>query len=336
MDKLRIVFLGEPTDHWYYSNQAIKSRLAEVAEVSWYGLSENSRTSEYAPPLFKGYNEKYQQERDVLKICEKEKPDIILITDRIQTLKMNLWKNLEKTKVPKVQLGGDPHFDSEYVIFFVRKNRINAVLLQYWEGIGWRYQQCLPNCLVGYLPWCIDTRLFKDLKLERTIDFLGVGNYQYDTYPLRRWLWWYAKTKYYERSFILENNLYSCLERDDYIQKINQSKIFLFCTSIYRYPVVKFFEAMACKTMPMADNPIDMERLHLVPNWNFVSVDMDCWRYKMDYFVREESDKERQRIIDNGYETVMKYHTSIIRTEQLLSYCKMLIEENIDEEDKMV
>ena len=129
----------------------------------------------------------------------------------------------------------------------------------------------------------------------------------------------------------MENNLYSCLERDDYIQKINQSKIFLFDVSIYRYPVAKFIEAMACGAIPLADNPIDMNRLHFVPDWNFISVDLESWRYKIDHFMDEDTDEERQQLIKNGYETVMKYHTSMIRTKQLLNYCKTLIEENVEE-----
>lgn len=324
MSKLKVVFLGEKTDYWYYSNQAIKARLAEIADVSWYGFP-NQKIVHSHVPSFKGYNEEYKTEKNALKIVRDEKPDVILVTDRAQILSVNPWKSLDKVKTPKVQYAGDPHSDTSFIVNFCRANKVDMVLLQYYNGIASDYKQKLPACMIGYLPWCVDTRLFKDYGLEKTIDFLCLGHDD-KNYPFRHLIWKYIKFRRYN---YYGNQPYEWLGRDKYIEKINQSKMFPFATGIYRYPIAKFFECMACKTLAIADEPIDMERLHFIPNKNFISINRRNYKEKLEYYLRNV--EERQKIIDEGYKILIKYHTAKIRARQLLDYMKALLEGRQDE-----
>lgn len=325
MNKLKVVFLGEKTDYWYYSNQAIKSRLAEIADVSWYGFPNQVSIPSHIPP-FKGYDEEYKTEKNALKIIGGEKPDVMLITDRAQILAKNYWKNLDRVKIPKVQYAGDPHSDTPFIFNFCHLNKIDMILLQYYEGIASKYKLEFPNCIIGHLPWCVDVRLFKDYELERTIDFLCIGHDD-KYYPFRHLIWKYIKHKHF--NFYDVDRTKDWLGRDEYIEKINQSKIFPFGISIYKYPLAKFLEAWACKNLVMANKPIDGKRLHFIPNKNFVSINPKNYREKLEYYLRNV--EERQKIIDEGYKTVIKYHTAKIRAKQLVDYFKMIIGEKENE-----
>jgi len=356
MDKLKVVFLGEKTDYWYYSNQAIKARLAEVADVKWFTyerkIPEVSRkdgtrgpcicnwclehpnvkyeiwaVAHKTKPLsiipsFKGYNEQYVIENDALKIVRDANPDIILITDRVQTLIDDPWKNLDKVKVPKVQYAGDPHNDTPYIVDFCIKNKVDMVLLQYFDGIACEYEQKLPNAIIGHLPWCIDKRLFRNYGCKRIIDFICIGHAEEKYYPFRRELWSYIEKQHpFPRLYSITKSPW--IGRDKYIEKLNQSKICPFGTSIYKYPLAKFFEAMACGTLVMADKPIDWETLHFIPDVNFVEINRENYKEKLEDYLRNTD--EREKIIRNAHKMVMKYHTSIARVNKLLYYFRMLL-----------
>lgn len=109
---------------------------------------------------------------------------------------------------------------------------------------------------------------------------------------------------------------------DRYAEIMGSSKSTTFDSSIYKYPLVRYWEAMACKCLVLADTPLTAEDIHLRPGHNFVEVSVNNWGEKLEYYL--ENDSERERVIDRGYETVMKYHTAEIRARQLVDF----LEEN--------
>lgn len=103
-----------------------------------------------------------------------------------------------------------------------------------------------------------------------------------------------------------------------YAKTLALSKAFIFGTSIYKYPLIKFPEAMACKTCVFADAPLTAKELHYVPNWNFVEINKGNWKQKLSYYIKH--DGEREEIARRGYETVLKHHTNDIRARQLIKF----------------
>lgn len=101
------------------------------------------------------------------------------------------------------------------------------------------------------------------------------------------------------------------------------SKIFIFGTSIFKYPLLKFPEAMACKTCVMADTPYTAEELHLVPGYNYVAINENNWVARLKYYIKH--DKEREEIAERGYETFLKYHTTDIRAQQVVDFLGSLM-----------
>jgi spore maturation protein CgeB len=105
-----------------------------------------------------------------------------------------------------------------------------------------------------------------------------------------------------------------------YSEVLSGTKIFIFGSSVFKYPLSKYFEAMGSGSLVMADKPQSAEALHLKPEWNFVEINKENWKEKLDYYLT--NDEEREKIAYRGYKTVMKHHTTSVRANQLISYLK--------------
>lgn len=190
------------------------------------------------------------------------------------------------------------------------------------------------------IPWfyaapSIDPQQFKPLDLPRKYDVTMIGATHPDAYPLRQVLWegLPSYTEEMKWNALLQSGLIGpSLNRsisnlkenhyvgDRYARALAQSKIFIFGTSVFKYVLFKFPEAMACKTLVMADVPLTAEEYHLVPDENFVWINKDNWRDKLKYYL--ENDDEREAIAQRGYETVMKYHTTGTRGKQVVNFLR--------------
>ena len=189
---------------------------------------------------------------------------------------------------------------------------------------------------VFHLPWFVDPSLYDSTNEEKEYDVVFLGSYDRRVYPLRydivqklpkiceekRWkllLGARPPGKTTERKINdLTSQGYPVGRR--YAEILSKCKIFIFGSSIFKYPVSKYFEAMACGALVMADKPQSADALHFTPGWNFVEIDMNDWTQKLDYYMSD--DEEREKIAQRGYETVMKYHTARVRAQQLVSNLK--------------
>lgn len=188
-----------------------------------------------------------------------------------------------------------------------------------------------------YFPWFTDHRIYKPSE-EKEYDAVFLGAYRRRVYPLRNMI-------YNELPRLSEKKGWRCLVRGRppgrtplrdiqelekkgyivgtrYAETIAKAKVFIFGSSIFRYPVSKFFEIMGSGTLVMADRPQSADELHFEAGENYVEINRDNWKEKLEYYL--EDDAERERIARNGYETVMKHHTSEIRARQLVDFLKKL------------
>lgn len=190
---------------------------------------------------------------------------------------------------------------------------------------------------IFHLPWSINPSIFRPIEGEKKWDVTFIGRVS-RVYPLRRtiykslpslgrkknWRIFCLKTppigSFPKMSRIrsdpnLKSKYYVGI---DYATILARSKIFIFGSSVFKYPVSKFFEGMACGVLVMADKPQTAEKLHFKPGVKFVEINKDDWKEKLSYYL--ENDDEREEIAQRGYETVMKYHTNEVRAKEFISY----------------
>jgi spore maturation protein CgeB len=294
---------------WYLQNQ-----LAKIENVVFYGPEH---------PKFP-FLRRWDGPKIIQHVYANGNPDVILVDHYWGVARR--WKNLYKIEIPKVAIISDPHHKPLEKINFIRKNRIELALFVIKHSI--KAFKDRIDCSVGWLPWSVDTSVFRDYGFKRKYDvtFLGSVN---PYYPLRqRILETLSKipninffTKKHPGQWGLNPRKH--LIREKYAKVITQSKILIFGTSILNYPVSKFFEGMACNTLVMAPMPLDGEDLHFHPGFNFVEINKENFVEKIKYYLRHEN--ERQEIAKRGVETVKRYHTVEIRAKQLVDYLTNII-----------
>jgi len=292
---------------WYLKNQ-----LAKIEKVVFYGPGHSKL------PFFG----RWDVPKLIRGVYANGNPDVVLI-DHCWGLSRK-WKNLDKIEIPKAFIVSDPHHEPSKKIEYIKQNKVDLALFVVKHSIE-QFKDRI-NCSVGWLPWSVDTSVFRDYGFERKYDVTFLGTvHRY--YPLRqKILESLCKTsdiKFFTKRHPGQWHCVGQYSSQNYAKAIAQSKIFIFDTGIRNYPVAKFFEAMACNALVMAPMPHDGKDLHFKPEFNFVEIDEENFLEKIRYYLGHEN--ERREIGKRGCETVKKYHTVVIRAKQLVDYLKNII-----------
>jgi len=186
-----------------------------------------------------------------------------------------------------------------------------------WEKMRW-------------FPHHVNTELYKDYKLPKDIDLLLMGEIIPWIYPLRTRMLEIMRDKpgfvYHEHPGwhnFTEEEKSMLFVGEKYAREINRAKIFLTCDSIYKYPVVKYFEVLACNTLLLASTSKELFDLGFVPGVHFVPVDEDDFEEKAQYYLEHES--ERLKIAQQGYEMVCEKHSTVKRAADFLNIIKDIL-----------
>ncbi len=292
-------------------------------------LKKHARVITYGPEGFR-----WGRGIDALKLEKIYKPDVIILQGRFVTFDWPKkhgkvpWKNLGKTSAPKALFFNELKTLLDRRIEEIKRDKIDMTL--------WGTHKIMSektNFFKGHkkrwLPWCVDTNIFKDYGFKRIYDVALLGALD-PTYPLRskaksvlsnmkgiNFLWRPRPS----RAIRLGPNEAFIHER--YAKDIARSKILLF-DSYRGFAIKKYYEGMACKTLILATNPyLDAERLHFKDGVNFVAINESNYLQKIQYYLKNE--KERIRITENAYKMVRKYHSAEVRAEQLYGYLKELV-----------
>lgn len=188
-----------------------------------------------------------------------------------------------------------------------------------------------------HFPWFTDHRIYKPIE-EKEYDVIFLGTSRKKVYPLRHDIvndlqrickkkGWRFLIRDRPPGETVSRRIPDLIKQGfivggKYAETVAKSKIFVFGNSIFDYPLSKYFEVMGCATLVMADKPQSAEELHFEAGENYVEINREDWKNKLEYYL--EDDAERERIARNGYETVMRYHTSEVRAKQLLDFLDKL------------
>lgn len=179
---------------------------------------------------------------------------------------------------------------------------------------------------VFWVPWSIDIRKYKPKKKDVDITFLGST---YDCYPLRKLIWgglYYVGRGHrivrekrppgdpYEINVSETPSQFYVGKR--YHDVLGRTRIFPFGCSIYRYPLMRFFEGTSAGCLVMSNPPSMAKYLGLVDGDTYIEINEFDWEEQLKYFL--ENDSERKRIASEGMKLTRKHHNHKIRAKQFL------------------
>jgi hypothetical protein len=170
-------------------------------------------------------------------------------------------------------------------------------------------------------PRSVDPEVFKDYGEERSEDVTLLGAMEKPFYGLRAYfhecLLNQTGLKYFNaphpgRQF----NPRSGLTGEAYARAMARSKVFVACTSRFKLPFAKIFEALACGALLICDRPCGAEQLGLVDGQTYVEVDKHTFLPKLRYYLAH--DDKRFKIAEGGKALFLSRHTVGVRAQEVL------------------
>lgn len=249
-------------------------------------------------------------------------PDFIFFDDVVWNKPLH---GLKYVNIPKGILFWDIQRDQEKFRRFVYENDIDIIFSFYRDAFKTYYPELLYK--FRWLPNYVNIEEFKDYQLNKEIDFLLMGAVDEYTYPLRYKIdigmsgypgFVHNQHPGY-RDYGQEEEVKSLVGKY-FSMEINKAKMFFTDDSRYKFPIAKYFEVPASKTLLLASGSKELEDLGFIDGETFIEINEDNYLEKALYYLEHE--EERNDITERGYQMVRKKHTSTIRAEQFIEYIK--------------
>lgn len=248
-------------------------------------------------------------------------PDFILLLNDLGDEMFPIVKGLSSVNIPTGLIINDVHRFKEKRRHFIRKSNISYLFSVTRKKSGEIYSEYTNK--MEWLPHFVNTEVYKDYGFAKTINLLMMGAVN-DFYPLRQEI-----LRYYEKStdFVYhshpgyrefsEEEQQQLYIGEKYAKEINKSKIFFTCPSVLEYPVKKYFQALACKSLLLAPTFKELEDLGFIPGIHFVEIDKYNFKNRAAYYLTNT--KERERISEQGCQFIHQNHSLQIRAQQLVN-----------------
>ncbi|MBX9968380.1 glycosyltransferase family 1 protein [Priestia aryabhattai] len=248
------------------------------------------------------------------------KPDYILLLNDIGSQMSPIIKGLFSINIPIGLIVNDVHRFTELRRHYIKKNNIRHIFSIARDKFFENYPEYSDR--MEWIPHFINTGIYKDYALKKDISLLLMGAIS-DVYPLRQKILQFYKNEPtfvyhqhpgYEEIDKTKTDLFHIGEK--YAKEINKAKIFFTCPSIFNYPVMKYYEALACRSLLLAPTFKELEDLGFIPGIHFVAINEYNFKEKADHYLN--NDLERRKITDQGYKFVHQNHSIQVRAQQLV------------------
>jgi len=262
--------------------------------------------------------------REIIEAMDFE-PEFVYLHDYYE-IESHKLTGLKELKQPYAVRLHDLHFDIEGRRQLLTDEGVQHVFTYYRDRFIEWYPEHASNMI--WNPHHVNPEVFYDYQLDRNIDILLTGAMFSNIYPLR--------IDYLNRFWGRPGFLY--VPHPGYIQfkegeshphggenfakLLNQAKICVTCDSVYKYPLMKYFEITACNSLLMAPSSQELRDLGFVPGENFVEVDETNFEEKVNYYLEHED--ERLRIARSGMQMAHERHTTKQRVKEFVAALNVL------------
>ncbi|WP_079504536.1 glycosyltransferase [Mesobacillus jeotgali] len=255
------------------------------------------------------------------------KPDFIYFNDYLENLSP-VVTGLKTLKIPFAVGLHDLHYR-----FPERKNTILdeniKYIFTYYRDKFLSWYPEFANHMI-WLPHHVNTEIFKDYHLPKDIDMLLMGSTRAEVYPLRVSMvnrlqhtpgFVHHTHPGYRKVGEKEQGVYV---GESYAKELNRAKICLTCDSIYKYPLMKYYEITAANSLLLAPVSDELMDLGFIPGVNFISINETNFEEKASYYLDHEN--ERRMISLNGMKLSHQKHSTMKRVFDFVHEIKKIIQ----------
>lgn len=294
-----------------------KKAFATTCKVDFINtvIPNGWKTGNYATQVMRGRIKPVRVLEDYL---NKKEYDFIL-TDADFIYVHENWKDIDIPKamiIEDCQKGRNPELQMKWAV----KNKFDIIFYKYKKTFEKNYGDIGVKSIV-WMPHSVDVKLFKDYGLSKKHKVLMVGQCYGNAYPHR--------TKMYE---MLNNRPYftkigrpmECNQGEnkprwpvgkDYAMELNQAEICVTGGSAFNFPVMKYFEIPASKSIVMTNWFSELGELGFVDDRNIVIADFENLHEQVVKLLGNK--KKLKEIQNNGHDFIRKYHTTHVRALEM-------------------
>lgn len=300
---MKILLLNPNTIHRHnWGHQLLKNEFGRQHDVVYYGPRFDNFTGElYVPRIINNL----ESEPDLILIYETKYAKDFVGLGEVTNIPKALIQ-IDYAKATKNWKGFARH---ENIDSYIKRNKYDIIFVVNKKNVI-DLKKNLDFENVHILPFCVDTNLYYNHGLKRTIDVMASFSKQSHIYPDRVKL--ISELKAAKDINVFDQRVI----HDEYIKHINMSKIFAHAGNFNKRLNMKYFEALACGTLFVTDRPHDMmnylgfkNKRHLVIYENIKDAEK-----KIRYYL--ESKEERERIAKRGMGFVRKNHSCEVRVRE--------------------
>lgn len=246
-------------------------------------------------------------------------PDFILLND-FKPDYCPFVRGFKDMNIPVGAMMHDLQYKKSSRKHFLEKENIRHIFTIYRDPFLKWYPEFADRMI--WFPHHIPTELFKDYRLPRPINWLMMGSVFEQIYPLRFKMLQTMKNQSgfvyhphpgYRKVKERENNVWV---GKHYAKEINRSKMFLSSDSTYQFPLLKYYEVLACRTLLLASESKELCDLGFKNGETFVAVNEYNFHKKANYYLHHE--KERTDIAERGYHMVRERHSTQRRVAEMI------------------
>jgi glycosyltransferase involved in cell wall biosynthesis len=296
---MKILLLSpDQINRYNWGHQLLRNEIGKHHDVFYYGNGYPNFDSKLTAP----------------QIIEKYGPFDMLLTYGLRyTLP---FKDIGNVKIKKAHVVIDlfPKHPAGYKGSlpkykpFLDKNKYD--ILFYRQRCQSEYLKEIGSDIPSYwFPFSVDTNVYKKLNLPKKYDVLTSATLRSDVYPNR------VKVNNIVKKMGL-SAVTGRVVHQKYIEAINQTKICIISTNVFKSPNMKFTEFTSCGTFVLSDKPDNMEELGFKDGKHLVIYkDLKDLEDKINYYLKNE--KKREKIAKQGMEFTRKNHNNVVRLKTM-------------------
>jgi hypothetical protein len=251
------------------------------------------------------------------------KPDFILLNDYKYDYRP-IIRGLETLTIPYGIIMHDMQYKLSKRELLIQKEKPNLIFTPYRDA----FKKWFPNHInkLVWFPHHVPDQIFKDYSSTKTIPMLMAGAVFPHIYPLRHLIVNHYRS---DRRFrYIEHPGYQSIKGgitgEAYAKLLNEAKIFFTCDSVHKFPVLKFFEVLACQTLLLAPESQELIDLGFIDQVTYAVINEMNFAVRAEYYLANED--ERNRIAQNGYELIQQKHTTAIRAQEMVNAIQQFLQ----------